>query len=74
MKLWEEFERGKSNEASLDKQIDKQEMVFQALEYEQENKGKKLDLDEFWESTRPKLKDKKLIKLFELLNSRRNSK
>ena len=53
MALWEEYEAGESAEARLVKDMDKLEMIAQAMEYEtEENTGRGEDLEEFFESTR----------------------
>jgi putative hydrolases of HD superfamily len=70
VKLWEEFESGKTREARIMQEIDKLEMVMQALEYEQDgHSGKKLD--PFWETTREKIKNPDMLKLFNILEKRR---
>ncbi|MHA1379951.1 MAG: HD domain-containing protein [Candidatus Helarchaeota archaeon] len=69
--LWLEFEEGKSNEARFLKQLDKIEMLFQALEYETDNEPYKLD--KFWRSTEQKISDPYLIKLLNALEKLRNS-
>lgn len=48
--LWEEFEEQKTEEAKILKQLDRLEMVMQALEYEPQV-GPEI-LDEFWETAR----------------------
>jgi putative hydrolases of HD superfamily len=70
--LWKEYEEQSSPEALLLKQVDKLEMVIQALEYGEENNPK--SLDEFWVYAEKFLKDKKLIELFNKLNSKRKNK
>jgi len=50
IKLWREFQEQKTPEAQLLKQLDKFEMVIQALEYEGKVNSKKLD--EFWINAR----------------------
>lgn len=47
--LWFEYANGKTKEARILKQLDKIEMVLQALEYEKRKTPKKLD--EFWINT-----------------------
>ena len=51
--LWLEYEKGESTEAKLCKDLDKLEMILQALEYEKDGKNKK-SLDGFFDSTRGK--------------------
>ena len=68
--LWLEFEEDKSEEAKLLKQLDKIEMVFQALEYELAgNEPKKLD--EFWDYTEKLLNNPHLVNFFKYLKSLR---
>ncbi|KAI8869496.1 hypothetical protein GQ42DRAFT_163376 [Ramicandelaber brevisporus] len=51
--LWNEYEEGATGEAKLVKDIDKFEMIVQAMEYEKSD-GK--DLSEFFESTKGKFR------------------
>ena len=51
--LWKEYEDGVSEEAKLVKDLDKLEMILQALEYEKDGKNGK-SLDGFFDSTRGK--------------------
>eukprot|EP00977_Amphora_coffeiformis_P027694 scaffold34634_cov171-Amphora_coffeaeformis.AAC.3 len=53
LELWQEYEKGESMEAKLCKDLDKLEMILQALEYEKDGKNKK-SLDGFFDSTRGK--------------------
>lgn len=53
LELWQEYEKGESMEAKLCKDLDKLEMILQALEYEMDGKNKK-SLDGFFDSTRGK--------------------
>lgn len=53
LSLWKEYEAGTTNEAKLVKDMDKLEMILQALEYEQDGKNGK-SLDGFFDSTRGK--------------------
>ena len=53
LELWKEYEEGTTNEANLVKDMDKLEMILQALEYENDGKNKK-SLDGFFDSTRDK--------------------
>lgn len=69
VKLWNEFNEQKTPEAQLFKQLDKFEMVVQALEYEGETDSKKLD--EFWHNTRKHLKEPELLLLLEELSELR---
>jgi len=50
-----QYEEGVTNEAKLVKDLDKLEMILQALEYENDGKNKK-SLDGFFDSTRDKWK------------------
>ncbi len=60
LKLWEEFERGRSPEAKLVKQLDKLEMAFQAKIYSLQH-GK--NLQEFLDDVRTHLESGELKKL-----------
>ncbi len=68
--LWEEFHKNESKEAKIIKELDKLDMVLQALEYEREGIEGSL-LDEFWENTEKYLKDGVLKNYFEYLKKLR---
>jgi len=70
--LWEEFELGSSKEAILLAQLDKIEMVMQALEYEKKGIDSK-KLDEFWNSAEKEIVDPELKKLFDNLQLKRKN-
>jgi putative hydrolases of HD superfamily len=53
LSLWKEYEAGETPEAKLVKDMDKLEMILQALEYEQDGKNGK-SLDGFFDGTRGK--------------------
>jgi putative hydrolase of HD superfamily len=53
LELWKEYEAGATPEAKLVKDMDKLEMILQALEYETDGKNEK-SLDGFFDSTRNK--------------------
>ena len=55
LELWKEYEAGVTEEAKLVKDMDKLEMILQALEYETDGKNKK-SLDGFFDGTRGKWK------------------
>ncbi|CAJ1938090.1 unnamed protein product [Cylindrotheca closterium] len=57
LSLWKEYEQGTTEEAKLVKDMDKLEMILQALEYEQDGENKK-SLDGFFDSTRGKWRTK----------------
>lgn len=71
MELWKEVKEKKSKEARLIEEIDKLEMVFQALEYEKDGYDKKR-LEKFWEFSKKRIKDPELKNIFELLEKRRD--
>jgi len=66
LSLWNEFESQETEEAKLAREIDKLEMVMQALEYEKAGYDPK-KLQAFWENASTELKDPTLKALFELL-------
>jgi len=68
--LWEEFIQQKTKEARIVKQIDKLEMVVQALEYEREGYPSEW-FDEFWENAEKYLKGQELEPFFNFLKSKR---
>lgn len=71
--LLEEFGEQKTPEAKFLKQIDKLEMILQALEYEQKGYQAKL-MDEFWENAEKYLEGQSLEPIFrELQKMRKNS-
>ncbi len=55
-RLWLEYKNASSKEAKLIKELDKLEMVFQALIYE---KKFTLNLEEFWETTESEIENLK---------------
>ncbi len=69
--LWDDFEKRKSKEARLAAELDKIEMIIQALEYEKEHPEKASDLDEFWESAKKSVKNRKLLEILKLLSEKR---
>lgn len=70
--LWEEGQNGESRESQILKQLDKLEMVMQALDYEGETESEKLD--EFWINTKKHLKEPALVEIFEELLAQRKRK
>ncbi|OGD93073.1 hypothetical protein A2697_02075 [Candidatus Curtissbacteria bacterium RIFCSPHIGHO2_01_FULL_41_44] len=70
--LWQETQELKTPEARILKQLDKLEMIMQALEYEGEVNPK--NLDEFWTNARKYLKNPKLLLFLEELSNLRNQK
>lgn len=69
IRIWDEYEHGKTQEAKFVYQIDKMEMLLQAIEYERKYKNAKIDLSEFYtyvqtRTTHPKILEilKKLMK------------
>ena len=65
IELWQEAQEGKSREAQILTQLDKLEMAFQALEYEDQVDPKKLD--EFWTNAQKYIDEKNLKSLFQKL-------
>jgi len=57
LSLWKEYEQGVTEEAKLVKDMDKLEMILQALEYEEDGENKR-SLDGFFDSTRGKWRTK----------------
>jgi len=68
--LWEEVQAQKTTEAILAYDIDKIEMVIQALEYEKEGYDSS-KLDVFWENTENTIKTPLIRNLFRFLISLR---
>lgn len=64
MALWDELEEGKTQEAQMVKQIDKLDMAFMALQYENQGHDPRA-LDEFWEDAKRKVKHPVLKKILE---------
>ncbi len=69
--IWKDFQDKESLEARLVKEMDKLEMVFQALEYEEEGYDKER-LSEFWNSAEESINDPDVKSIFNVL--RRQSK
>ena len=72
LSVWLEIEEQKTREAIIFRQLDKLEMAFQALEYENDVEPSRMD--EFFENTRMHLKEPLLIDLFNELEKRRKKK
>lgn len=70
--LWMEFESQASKEAVLVRQLDKIEMVMQALDYEETHDPS--HFDEFWISAKTYLKDQELLELFNIIHKKRKKK
>ena len=68
--LWREFEDQTTSEAILANDIDKIEMIMQALEYEKEGYDSR-KLDAFWTSVQGKIKTPVIRDLFDLLKDKR---
>ncbi len=64
-KLWLEYEENNTKVSRILHQLDKLEMVIQALEYQNEHKQKKFD--DFIQSAREKIYSKEIKKLLEKL-------
>jgi len=64
--IWKDFQDKESMEAKLVREMDKLEMVFQALEYEDEGYDKK-KLSEFWDSAEDSIKDYDAKSIFNTL-------
>jgi len=68
--LWNEWNRQKTKEARVLRQISKLEMVIQALEYEIAGYPSEW-FDEFWENAEKYLKGQELEPFFNFLKSKR---
>jgi len=66
LSLWEEFENQATPEAMLVREIDKIEMVLQALEYEKEGYNPQ-KLNVFWNTVQGKIRNPTLLRFLELL-------
>jgi 5'-deoxynucleotidase YfbR-like HD superfamily hydrolase len=64
--IWKDFQNKESLEARLVREIDKLEMVFQALEYEEEGYDKE-KLSEFWNSVEDSVNDSDAKAIFNML-------
>ncbi|MCK4521964.1 MAG: HD domain-containing protein [Nanoarchaeota archaeon] len=71
LKLWGEYEERKTKEAILVYEMDKIEMLLQAYEYEQEHKGKDINLDEFWSYVKKRIKLPHAKKMYDILAKKR---
>jgi len=70
VQVWEEFNDQKTKEAKIVKQLDKLEMVLQALEYQKDGCPSKW-FDEFWENAEKYLVDQELEPYFRFLEKER---
>ncbi|MGQ4913146.1 MAG: HD domain-containing protein [Candidatus Asgardarchaeia archaeon] len=66
MRIWTEFKDESSEEGRVVREIDKLEMIFQALEYEQDGYSPNL-LNEFWNSVKSKIKTPLIKKFYDNL-------
>lgn len=71
--LWDEFENQTTPEAILAKDIDKIEMMMQALEYEEEEGYEPAKLDVFWSEVKNKIKNPLIQDLFRILMNKRRA-
>jgi putative hydrolases of HD superfamily len=69
---WNEFLEQKTIESNIAKQIDKLEMVLQALEYMEEGYNKEA-LSIFFDSSKEIFKDEDFKKLYDLLDTKRKA-
>ena len=65
-KIWKDFQDEESLEAKIVREMDKLEMVFQALEYEEEGYDKE-KLSEFWDSAEDSINDPDAKAVFNML-------
>jgi len=70
--IWKEFEDQKTVEATLANDLDKIEMIIQALEYEKRGINS-MKLEVFWTNVQDKLKAPIVRNLFELLRKKRKN-
>jgi len=70
IRIWEEFERQKTREALIANDIDKIEMILQALEYEKEGYNSQ-KFETFWTETQKSIKTSVIRSLFDILKNRR---
>ena len=64
--IWKDFQDRASVEAKLVREVDKLEMVFQALEYEEEGYDRE-KLSEFWDSAENSINDTDVKAIFNML-------
>lgn len=69
IELWMEYQNIASEEALFLKQLDKLEMAFQVLEYE--NIYSNLNFESFWETARAEIKIPELAELLKAIEARR---
>ncbi len=68
-KVWEELIEGQTKESKLSKQVDRLELMLQALEYEKGGYNKE-KFEAFW-GAKKSIKDNELLKFVELLEKER---
>lgn len=71
-KIWKEFEERKTEEAKIAYQVEKLEMIIQALEYMEEGYDKE-KLESFFKNEKEKFIDKDMKMLFEILEKRKKN-
>lgn len=69
--LWEEYEENKTEESKFVHEVDKIEMLIQALDYETRFNDKKEEINEFWVNTKDQIKIKELKNLVKILEKER---
>lgn len=71
--LWDEFENGITDEAILARDIDKIEMLAQALDYEEKEYDRR-KLDAFWVETEKNLRTTTIRSIYEQLKEHRRTR
>jgi len=67
--IWKEFEEGKSKEAKIVKDLDKLEMILQALEYQKEGYNKE-KLKEFWKDGEKSIRTPEIKRIYRILKKK----
>lgn len=73
IQLWEEYTKNESPESKFVRQLDKIETLLQALEYEKKYQNEKVDLNEFWDYAKDKIKDPLMLDILELLRKEKDN-
>lgn len=67
IRIWDEYEHGKTPEAKFVYQIDKMEMLLQAIEYKRKYKNTDIKLSEFYAYVQTRIKHPKILEILRKL-------
>ena len=71
--LWSEYECRQSPEAKFVYELDRIEMLLQALEYEKKYAEKNIDFSDFWINVKKDISNPQILKIFKILKKARSN-